>query len=549
MMRSRAVAFIAFSLATLLIVPGTGLAQSQDPTPAPRWLEVSYAVEISEDLGSVRLNGTVDLHEARSNNQTERFCGRSCSADEFRELHDRVGPDRQRRLIEGIEAVVAQRTEEVLSKIAMGGEASAQADLNRSSIAQEAEGSPFQPAIPIEVTGNATLGGQRLTPEQIGAVFRMGARVQVQATVDPGTNLTLTLSVPAPLKVLGTGGGPTGEARLTEANWKGTSQTELAQEVTIGRPDVVVPPHERIDLDVVLDLSQVDVHYLQAMTGGTPASLTAELRVNGTIRAIETPTELQGVTLPYLSADAIRIGIANDLIPLERITRFEDEARSSIRSTFQQGFGKEVAVSGGFVPATLEPSAVGSPPGTGPPIRLMMSADAEIAIPPEQGGFGEGASGFEITRVQAGSIELPSIPTPGDRPANVTVILPDGVELAFDEVANGNVTRSTTDDGRQMLTFTSSGGSQGATIQGAEIVVNHPVVWSLFWPLIVFLLLVLVVLPAAIILYVRKERRKRRGANQERRSPVRGGYGDQAEGDESSGASKSGEDSGSTGPR
>lgn len=552
-MRSTTVAVLAFSLGMLLLAAPTAQAQSgEDPTPAPRWLEIRYDVEITENLSELTLNGTVDLHEFKSNSQTRRACGNSCTADELRDLYDSMGPNRRQELVQGIEDTVAQRTEGVLSTIAQGGEANAQADLDESSIQQAPEGDEFQPPIPIAVTGNAAIGaleGTDYSDQQIDALFRMGARapVPVHADVDPGTNLTLTLSIPAPLAALETGDGPSQEVSWSSANWKaeaGSQPKSLDDEVTVGRPDVVVPQAEEMDIDVVLDLSEVDVHYLGALTGGQPASLDAVISVNASIEAVETPTEMpEGIRLPFISADAIRIGIANGIVDQGQILSFEDEARRSIRSSFQQMTGEPQPVSGGFIPATLEPSEIGEPPGTGGPVILDLQAEGEMALPPENGG--SDATAFEITRVPIGDFELPEMPTPGDRPARITMILPDGMSLDYERF-DGNVTRSTTDDGRTAITFTSGESGASTTIQGAEVVVNHPVIWNLFWPLLLFLLIVLVGIPGLFILAFLRRRRERTKLDQAGRepSPISGGYESPSdEGDEGTDAG-----SGSGGP-
>lgn len=554
-MRSKGVAILAFSLVGLLAVAGTAQAQSTDPTPEPRWLEVDYDVRITDDLGNLDLDGTVQIHETPSNDQTRRHCGSSCSADELRDLYQSSGQAGKQRLVEAIEGRIASRTETVLSSIADGGEASTSADVDESSLEAPIEDSGLQPAIPVDVTGQATIGaleGSGYTGAQVEALFDMGARapVPVQADVDPGTNLTLALSVPDPLGVLDTGsdGERVGEqtVRWVVTNWKGGSEVSLDDEVTVGRPDVEVPSEERIDVDVVLDLSQIDIHYLGALTGGTAATIQAQMELNATVSAIENPEPLPGVRLRYLSADAIRIALANDLVPLEQITSFEDEARSAIRSAFRSTVGEAAPVSGGFVPSTLEVQAVGEPPGTGGPIRLEMSSEGEMPIPPETAG----ATAFEITRMQAGTLQLPAIPTPGDRPANVTILLPDGVELVYDDVQGGEVTRSETDDGRTALTFQTDGSGQGATIQNAEIVVNHPIVWDTLWPVLLFLLVVLVVVPGVLILLYLRRRRRRRGTEGTRgTSPISGGYrGQKAEGSTSDSRGESESSGGRSGP-
>lgn len=541
---------MAFSLGVLLFAAPTAQAQSgEDPTSAPRWSDVHYDVELSENLTSLSLNGTVDLHEGKSTSQTERFCGESCSADEFRELYDDLGPSRQRQLVQGIEDQVARQTEAALKTIAQGGDANVEADLDESSIQEDPEGDEFRPPIPIHVTGDAVIGaleGEDYSDAQVDAIFKMGARVPVEASVDPGTNLTLTLSVPAPLKVLGTGDGPTSQAVLTQANWKGTSVEALTDEATIGRPDVVVPQAEEMDIDIVLDLSDVDVHYLGALTGGQPASLNAVISVNASVRAVETPTGVaEGIRLPFVSADAIRIGIANDIVDQGQILSLEDEARASIRAAFRQATGQAQPVSGGFVPATLDPTEVGDPPGTGGPIILDMQAEGEMPLPPDNGGTG--AAAVEITRVPIGDFELPTLPTPGDRPARITMILPDGMSLDY-ESFDGEVTRSTTDDGRTAITFTSGETDSPTTIQGAEVVVNHPVIWTLFWPLLLFLLIVLVGIPGLFILAFLRRRRERAKLDHAGRepSPISGGYESASdEGDEGTDGGSSSEGPGS----
>lgn len=534
-MRTKVIGLMAVSLVAIALLPGAAVAQDgDDPTPADRWFQVRYDMSVSQQLTELELEGEVLLHEQEAPDaQARQICGETCTADEARDAYQ----DRPRfrdRIVAMIEDAVEDRTRAALMGVsgASQSEVDVTATVDRASLEQPTSGSPFLPAVPVAVTGTAPIGlveGTGYSQDQIDALFRMGARAHmpVDPDVDPGVNLTLSLSVPEPLAMLPT----EGDDRTQEwgiSNWKAPegSVASLDANATIGRPDVVVPDRERLDVDVVLDLSSVDVHYLQALTGGTPASVDAVLSVDATIRSIAAPTQVPQITLDYLSADAIRIGRANGLVEDSQLATFEDEARAAIRQGFQETTGEQTPVSGGFVPSTLETSQIGEPVGTGGPIVLDMSAEGTMPLPPEQGSTG--AAAFEVTRMDLGSFQLPAIPTPGDRPANVTVILPPGLDLAFDSVENGEVTRSTTSDGSTALTFTSASSGQPATLQGAEIVVNHPIVWDLLWPVLLFLFLILVVLPGAIIwAVIRKRRRETRGVNEEQRSPVRGGYADE----------------------
>lgn len=519
-MRSRALALMAFSLTAGLLVAGVAGAQSSDPTPADDWLVVDYDVDVAGNLSQLTLDGVVEIHEVerpeldgrRANQAVQDQCGESCTADDLRQLYQDF-PSRQDELVQEIESQIEAETAATLRQVG-GDDPTTDATANRSALEQEPGGSPYQAPIDVDVEGRSTIGlvaDADLTDEQVDAVFRMGARAEtpVTPTVDPGTNLTLSLTVAEPLAILDTEtadlDGRT--ARWAETNWKATTNATIDDTLRVGDPDVVVPDGEEVDVDVTMDLSEIDPHYWGALTGGNAASLSTELTVDGQVHAVETPPDAQreSLELPYLSADALRIGVDAGLVDESRLTQFEDQARASIKDAYRSLLGEEVRVSGGIQPDTLGSASVGSPPGTGGPIVLDMGAAADVPVPPEGGSFG--ASAFEVTRIDQGTVELPEIPTPGDRPANVSIVLPEGVDLVYDSVEGGNATTWTNDEGKTVVSFR-SGGGQGATIQNAQIVVNSPLIWNLFWPVLLFLFLVLVVLPAIVIFLVLRRRRE-----------------------------------------
>jgi hypothetical protein len=518
-MRSRALVLMAFSLAGLALVAGGAAAQGSDPTPADDWFEVDYDLAVSEGLAELTLDGQVAIHEAESQSELEASCGSSCTADELREAYDRASEERKEAMVDGIEQNVAERTAAVLESVT-GEAAETNATLDQSTIESEPEGSPYQPTIDVDVTGSSPLSlvqEANLTDEQVDALFRMGARVAtpVETTVRAGTNLTVTLSTPDAASAL-EADGPTGTTVPADAvtwtldSWDAPDDTQLDAGVRLGDPDVVVPDQERVDVSMTLDMSEVDVHYWGAVTGGTPASLGTELTVDGEVRAVRLPEAAlpDAVELDLLSADALRIGLDAGLVPEQRVITFEDQARSSIKEAYRGLLGADVRVEGGIVPSTLEAEATASPPGTGPPVRLDMGASEDVDFPPEEGGLG-GASGFEVTRIDQGTIELPEVPTPGDRPANVSMVLPPGVELVYDDVQNGDVTTSTGEDGNTVVAF-ESGGGQPATVQGAELVITSGLLWELLWPLLLGLLLLLI-LAAVVVYLVLRDRRDEGG--------------------------------------
>ncbi len=531
---------MVFSLATLLVLASAPAAQAAgDPNPdAPEWTEAEYTLTVLSGFDQVELNGFVLIHEIDPPSSIEPVCSVPCTADDIRELYEDPRYPKE-DIVNAIEDAVADRAERALAAIAgQGGESTADSTVSRESLEEPAEGDGFQPPISVTVTGNAAIGlleDQGLTDSQIEALFEMGARVTmpVQQNVPAGSNATINLVLPSPLTFLDAGTaqvdqGPDGApmATWTITNWQSDDPFSLNDPVELGRGDVVVPETEELDTGIVLDLSQIDVHYTNLIGAGPAASLDLRIDVNATLRALQPPMELQGpVQLPVLSADAIRIGVDAGLIDRSAIVGFEDQARTGIREAFAQGFGLEVTVEGGFVNQSFERDNVGSPPGTGGPIYLDMRGSSTMPLPPDQAG--DGVQAFTITTVSIGDIPLPEIPVPGDRPSTYTVLLPPGVVLQFDGVSGGEVERITTEDGRSAILFTSTGsGDQQPAIQGAELAIEHPIIWHLFWPVLLVLFLLLVVLPGGLIYYnIRKRRDKdgdRASAWQEK-SPEQGG--------------------------
>lgn len=530
---------MVFSLAALLVLASVPAAQAQgDPNPdAAEWTEAEYTLTVLSGFDRVALNGFVLLHEIDPPTSIERVCNVPCTADDIRDLYEDPRFSKE-DVVNAIEDAVAARAERALAAIAgPSGESTVDSNVSRRSLEEPAEGDEFQPPISVSVTGNATIGlleDQDLTDSQIEALFEMGARVTmpVQQSVPAGSNATIKLVLPSPLTFLDASTAQVGQtpdgapvATWTITNWQSTDPFSLNDPVKIGRGDVVVPEAEALDTGIVLDLSEIDVHYTNLIGSGPPASLDLSIDVNASLKAIQPPRELEGpIQLPMLSADAIRIGIDAGLIDRSAVTGFEDQARTGIRQAFAEGFGQQVTVEGGFVNHSFERDNVGSPPGTGGPIYLDMHAASTLPLPPEQTG---GVQAFTITTVSIGDIPLPEIPLPGDRPSTYTFLLPAGVDLQFDQVTGGEVERITTEDGRSGIQFTSTGsGDQQPAIQGAELAIQHPIIWNLFWPVILVLFLLFVVLPGGLIYYNVRKRRDKPGSDKihrERKSTYGGG--------------------------
>ncbi len=531
---------MAFSLAAILIAAGGVQASSHDdPTEADNWFEADYDAALSEDLSEISLEGEVDVHKIERpemddpwvNAALERECGDSCTAQDLREIYT-SNEDQQDRLVEALEDHVEARTTEMFSSITSE-DPTVNATVDRSSLAQEPEGTPYEPTVLVNVTGQgdlALLEGLEYSQDQVAALFQMGARadVPVDLPVDAGTNLTLELTVPAPLSVLNAEHGSLGEdaetVDWTVDNWESTEAVTVSDHARIGDETVVVPETEDLQVDVTVDLSTVDVHYLAALTGDTPATVAADIQIDGQLRALEVPagTMPGPITLDVLSADAVRIAMDHELLPEQRLVAFEEESRQALEQLLTGLAAEDIQIEGGFLVDTLAPDAVGEPSGSGPPIQLDVSGQGIVPLPPEEDPLG--ASAFEITRVHQGVLELPAIPTPGDRPANVTLVLPQGIDFDFEDIDQGSVATSTTEEGLTAVTFTAGGEEGPTTVQGAEFVVNSPFVWDLLWPVIVFLFLVLVVLPAVVIYLVIRRRRGKEGDSEPKKSRIPGGY-------------------------
>lgn len=530
---------MVFSLATLLALAGGAIAGTDEaPTETENWLDVTYGLVISDDLGTLLLDGDVNIHLVERpdmgnpwmNAALEDECGESCTADDLRRLYQN-NEGQQDEIAEHLEGFIEDQTRTLLGSITQT-TAEVNATVDRESLDAAPQGAAYHPPLPVAVTGTSALtfldeGG--LDQDQALALFEMGARapIPIETLVDPGTNLTLTLQVRPPLTVLdATETTPHDDTQWRIANWNNTDAATLQDDVRIGHPDVVVPEEEDLDIDVTFDLSNIKVHYIDALTGGPPATLHAEITLQTAVHALEIPPEFDTdqLELETLSADALRIALEAGLLDEAELVRFEDEARGAMQEAFQAFTGEDVPVSGGFATGTLTRALTGQPLGTGEPIELRLNANQPLLLPPEDGLRG-GASGFEVTRIHHGALELPQIPTPGDRPANVTLLLPPGIDLEFDHVESGQATRTQTDDGLTAVTFSTGDGEQPTTIQGTEFVVNSPFLWSMLWPVFLLLFLVLVVLPGVVIyLVIRRRRRKQMDQREPPSGRVAGGY-------------------------
>ena len=533
-MRTKFVPLIAFSLVALLAVAGTAAAQSEDPTPeAPRWLETEHEVSLDEDLRELSLDGTTDLHEFQTDNRALEFeCGGSvCTADDLRETYQQ-NPDARDDLVEAIESAVEERIDAALANLARGDASpSSNATVDESALAEPVEGSPYQPAIPIAAEGSVALGlldGTDVDADQAEALFRMGAQVDqaIDQEVRPGTNLTLTLSAPSPASVIsanaGTTAGDGSQVTWTETNWRSSEPVAIEDEVRLGDPSVEVPNATDAEVGVRLDIADVNVRYGDVFGDAAPADATVAVTVDGRFAAIENPREIDRVHLPYLSADAIRIALENDLLETRQLLSLEEQARRQMKQTMEEITGESVQVSGGFPAGDLSSQAVGEPAGTGEPITLRLNTSAQVPFPPEQPA---GAQGFTVTTLSMGSFDLPNIDTPYGSDSAITVVLPEGLDLDFEPPAGYDV-EETTQDGRQAYVFASNGedgSGEAATVQNADVVVNHPFVWDVFWPVLVALALLLIVLPAVVIgLTIRRRRRRGPPSAGESAQPIAG---------------------------
>lgn len=536
-MRTKIVPLIAFSLVALLALAGAAAAQSEDPNPeAPRWVEAEYEVSLDGDLQQLVLDGTVDLHKVEADSRELRFAcdGSTCSADDLRDAYQQADESQKRQLVASMEAAVEGQVEAALAGLAgEDAEPTSEATVDEEALAAPAEGEEYRPAIPIAAEGSVALSlldDASVEPDQVEALFLMGAQVDqaIDQPVRAGTNLTLTLAVPSPVSVISSANGTTvddgSQVTWREANWRSSSAATLEDQVRLGDPSVEVPTETDAEVRVTLDISNVNVRYGGMFGDSPPADARVAVDVNGRFAAIENPRDIDRVHLPYLSADAVRIALDNGLLETRQLISLEDEARAQMKQTMEGITGESVQVHGGFPAGDLSGQAVGDPPGTGEPIQLRLNASAQVPFPPEQAPGGA-AQGFTVTTLSMGSFELPDIDTPYGVASEITVVLPEGLEMDFEPPA-GYTVEETDRDGRQAYTFSSNGedtGSQAATIQDADIVVNHPFVWNVFWPVLVALALLLVVLPAVVIgLTIRRRRKHGPPTSGETSQPVSG---------------------------
>lgn len=529
-----------FSLAAILALSGGALAANDEaPTDTDNWLEVTYALAISEDLRTILLDGEVGIHLVERPNMGNPWvnaalqdeCGQRCTADDLRHIYQEH-ESQQDALVEHLEAQIEGKTRSLLQGITKS-PADVNATADRESLQEVPQGSPYHPPIPVDITGTSNLtllDDADLDRDQAEALFKMGARtpIPLESPVDPGTNLTITLEMRPPLAVLdadqGTHQDDVTTWRIT--NWNNTDPATLEDEATLGHPGVTVPHEERVDIDVTLDLSNIEVHYINALTDGPAATVDAQISLQTALHALEMPSEFETdrLELDVLSADALRIALDAGLLEESHLVQFEDEARQALKQAFESFTGETVPISGGFLPGTLTEDALGTPLGSGQPLEMDLDAAHPISFPPEGDALG-GAAGFEVTRIDHGTLELPEVPTPGDRPANVTLVFPPGIDLAFDSVESGEATRSQTEDGLTAVTFTTGGDEGPTTVQGTEFVVNSPFLWNILWEAFLLLFLVLVVLPGIVIfLVIRRRRRKSMDRREAPTGRVAGGY-------------------------
>ncbi|MDX1611546.1 MAG: hypothetical protein R3185_04195, partial [Candidatus Thermoplasmatota archaeon] len=289
-------------LATLLVLAPPLQAQGEDPNPdVHEWADATYRLAVQEGLSDLVLTGEVGIHEVDPPGSMAFVCPRPCTADDIRELYQQGSSSEKRQLKAVLENEVAERAQRALEAIAGEGDSEVTARVVEATLTAPDGGSDFHPAIQVDVTGQATIGlldTSAYTQRQIDAVFQMGAVVAIplQDTVPAGTNLTLEVTVPAPLGFMDVGDGTVEEgpngtalARWSLANAAGSSSVQLDETVRIGRTDVAVPDEEEGELDITIDLSSLNIHYSQLLGEGPPASMDLAVRINGTFQALAVP--------------------------------------------------------------------------------------------------------------------------------------------------------------------------------------------------------------------------------------------------------------------
>lgn len=517
----------ALLLLSVLAVAPPGAATHEDPNPSvPDWFDSELHLTVTDDLTRLTLEGTVLVHETAAE-ELEPVCGDSCTAGELRTVHGYASDEQRGELVAVIEERAAGRARAALTEISGGSDVSVTATLLEDAFTGEGP-DDFHPPLRVSLTGSAPIGALSaagLEPHQVQALFAMGARTSLtlDVLVDAGTNLTLTLSLPEGLTALETTSGttsPDGSVSWTASRWKAETG-RLVDEIALGRPDVVVPAAEDMEIAVTIDLADVEVHYANLLSGSDMASLDLTVSVEGLFHAIAVPAELQTlIELPALSADALRIGIEAGLIDPAEIEAVETDARRAIETLFRDSFGQEVVVEGGFLPASLDAANTGEPLGTGIPVQLSLVGAAKIPLPPEEPG---GVPAFTVATIPLPAFTLPELPVPGNARTAFTILLPEGMDVELGEGSEG-FERVTTEDGRTALVAVREPGDETAspTIQGAAVAIEHPFLLRVLWPVFLAIFLVLVVLPGTLIaVAVGRRRARRRAAQAERVEPAK----------------------------
>lgn len=509
--------------ACLVLLPVLApLAAGQDEAEPADRVSSRLTVSLGGNLDRVFLGGVSYVHRVESG-PLQGFCGNasSCAADDLRRLYADLGPTEGTALVSIIEKRAEEAARAALEKVAGGTEGvSVFARLDPADLAKGVGGDPERPPLPIHLEGRAPLSylsSDALDADGLQALFAMGARFDapVAATIQPGNELDLTFRVPEPLSVLASTQGTIEPDDPTRVSWHvnnlgGTAPVELADGMRIGRADIVVPTREDAEVDVTLDLSEMSANMARLLANNGVVTVNARVTVNATIRALAAPEPLGSLAgLPSLSADALRLALDAGLFPRERLNASEDGARETLDRVFRDSFGVGVPLEGGFLNESLALEALGEPPGTGGPIRLLLEGQTRFPFPgpPEEPA---GVPGLTLRQMSLpGAIAFPAITGLGNATIRLNIVLPPGLDLQFGEASEGvTVTETSLGGGRRAVTIENDGGP--AAVAGGQVVVEHGVLWSLLWPLTLLGVLLVVAVPVLVWAVVDVKRQEKR---------------------------------------
>ncbi|HLF24517.1 MAG TPA: hypothetical protein VI565_11395, partial [Burkholderiales bacterium] len=285
-------------------------------------------------------------------------------------------------------------------------------------------------------------------------------------------------------------------ATWTISNWNGLVARESSSSVTLR--DGTLPANSAADARVTVTVDMKDVVGIAfpAVLSGDLGSLRMELTVDGDLRVLPIPSDLQakmpaGVSLPFVSADAIRIALAAGVLTVQDVDAFEQSLLQSFKEGVSSAVGGTFSPRGGIDRSTLAQSLISIPADATPPIKFSATGSVQKDLSRRAGAvtFYSFVQQFSLSAFQG-------------LPTTYTIVFPRGLAVSSLQAPGAQVVLSST-GGRDSASITPEGGSVRTT---AILAITETFLIEKFWYVLLAFVLVALLIVIGVVMLVRRRR-------------------------------------------